>query len=179
MSAALNWSNKHLIGQTTKPPVQSLSMIYYTQFDQVSVLQQHLSSFIPKVKKNLETSLTCCLHLLPQLSRIAVPVDDILRLVCSGAPVHLLSGFRRSTRFCQAHLASASISVGHYTNEITPIKCDKGHYPLTVMMGNFKCNVWCPYIWTLLAMFSQMFEMFWMFENYAEATSQIVCPFTV
>ena len=71
--------------RTTKPPVQSLSMIYYTQFDQVSVLQQHLSSFITKVKKKLETSLTCCLHLLAQLSRIAVPVDDILRLVCSGA----------------------------------------------------------------------------------------------
>ena len=131
LSAALNWSNKHLIGQTTKPPVQSLSMIYYTQFDQVSVLQQHLSSFIPKVKKKLESSLTCCLHLLAQLSRIAVPVDDILRLVCSGAPIHLLSGFRRSTRFCQAHLASASISVGHYSNEITPIKCNKGGQTLS------------------------------------------------
>ena len=114
--------------RTTKPPVQSLSMIYYTQFDQVSVLQQHLSSFIPKVKsKKSDVLLTPA----TQLTRIAVPVNDILRLVCSGAPVHLLSGFRRSTRFCQAHLASASISVGHYSNQITPIKCNKGGQTLS------------------------------------------------
>ena len=71
-------------------------------------------------------------------------MDDILRLVCSGAPVHLLSGFRRSTRFCQAHLASASISVGHYTNEITPIKCNKGGQTLsTILLWWITLSVMC------------------------------------
>ena len=53
---ALNWPKKQPIGERTMPPVQSLSMIYYFQFAQLSLLH-HLSSFIKKSKA--EDQLAC------------------------------------------------------------------------------------------------------------------------